>query len=91
MTQKDLVKNIVKKTGLSNKEAKMALESVVETIKESLLKKEPVKIHNFGVFKIVKRKARKSKLHNKIYDIPARYAPEVSFSSHLKNKIHKLS
>jgi len=90
MTQKELVKNIVEKTKVPAREVKEVLEAFTDVITESLMNKEPVKIHKFGVFKVTKRKARKSKLHGKTYEIPSRYSPEFNFSGNIKEAIHKL-
>ena len=60
MKKGDLVKEVAKVTG-TKKEAAMAVEVVLGTIRQTLKKKERVFLSGFGTFKAVKRKARKGR------------------------------
>jgi integration host factor subunit beta len=62
MTKSDLVEKIAKQaTNLTKKQTEMVLETVFETIKESLGEGEKVEIRGFGNFRIRQRNARKAR------------------------------
>ncbi len=48
----------VAKTTCTKKEAQMAVETILEAIRNSLKKKEPVTISGFGTFRVKETKAR---------------------------------
>jgi DNA-binding protein HU-beta len=60
MNKADLV-NEVAKVVSTKKEAQAAVDSVLNTIKQSLKKKDTVTLIGFGTFKVDKRKARKGR------------------------------
>jgi nucleoid DNA-binding protein len=60
MNKTDLVKEVAKVVN-SRKEALAAVDSVIETIKKTLKKKESVTLVGFGTFKVDKRNARKGR------------------------------
>ncbi|MCD6583799.1 MAG: HU family DNA-binding protein [Candidatus Omnitrophica bacterium] len=57
MNKAQLIEAVAKKTN-TKKEAQMAVEALLEAIKNSLKKKESVTIAGFGTFKVKERKAR---------------------------------
>ena len=59
MTKADIVTEIAKNTGLDKVEVSKIVESIMETIKESLSKNENVYLRGFGSF-IVKERAEKT-------------------------------
>ena len=56
MNKAQLIEAVAKKSGLSKKDAKGAVETTIEVIKKNI--KKGVTLVGFGSFKIVKRKAR---------------------------------
>ena len=58
LTQKEWLDILIAKTGCSKKEAKTVLSCSFEYIKELLNEDNPIRIQNFGVFKIKKVAAR---------------------------------
>ena len=58
MTKGNLVSAIADKSGLTKKAAADALEAVLATVTEELVKGEQVTITGFGTFKVSHRKAR---------------------------------
>ncbi len=56
MTKKDIVAEVVNRTGLSETEAEVAVETVVETMKRSMERGERIEVRGFGVFDIRPRK-----------------------------------
>jgi nucleoid DNA-binding protein len=60
MKKRDVINEVAKVTA-TRKEAAMAVEIVLSTIKHSLKTREDVFLSGFGTFKAVKRKARKGR------------------------------
>jgi DNA-binding protein HU-beta len=60
MKKKDLVSELAKVTD-SKKQAIMAVEILINTIKKTLKKRDKVFISDFGTFSVLKRKARKGR------------------------------
>jgi DNA-binding protein HU-beta len=60
MKKTDLVNEVAKAT-LTKKEAAMAIEIFLGTIKKTLKKRDKIYLSGFGTFSIVKRKARKGR------------------------------
>jgi len=60
MKKKELVSEVAKVTA-TKKEAELAVQIVLNTIKNTLKKRETVYLSGFGTFKAAKRKARKGR------------------------------
>jgi len=58
LTKADMVKSIHDQLGLPKNKSKDLFESVLEIIRQSLVKGEEVKISGFGKFYIIDKKAR---------------------------------
>jgi len=61
MTKADLVEIIFEKVGLSKKEAQDIVEIIFDTIKQSFVDGESVKIPSFGTFNVRKKAARRGR------------------------------
>lgn len=61
MTKADIVERIHEDIGLSKKDASIIVETVFETIKETLEKGEKVKISGFGNFVVRDKKERRGR------------------------------
>ena len=61
MNKADLVASIAAKAGLTKKDAEAALNAVVASIEEALVKGDKVALVGFGTFETKKRAARKGK------------------------------
>jgi integration host factor subunit alpha len=61
MTKADLVEIVFEKVGLSKKEAQDIIEIVFDTIKESFVAGEAVKIPGFGTFTVREKAARRGR------------------------------
>lgn len=59
MTKTEIVNQIAEKTGLSKKEVSVVVESFMETVKDSLLRREHISLRGFGNF-IIKHRAKKT-------------------------------
>ncbi len=58
MTKADIVNDIAKKTGVEKVVVQQIVESFMESVKGSLVKKQPVYLRGFGSF-IIKKRAKK--------------------------------
>jgi len=61
MHKTDLIKEIAKQTGLSQKDSAAALEAFLKATTKSLKKGQSVTLIGFGTFKVVKTAARKGR------------------------------
>ena len=59
MTKADIVNDIAKKTGAEKAVVLPIVEAFMESVKESLVKEEPVYLRGFGSF-IIKKRAEKT-------------------------------
>lgn len=57
MNKQDIIDAIASEVGLSKKDAKAALDVVLDSIAKGV-KKDPVQLVGFGTFKVAKRAAR---------------------------------
>jgi DNA-binding protein HU-beta len=61
MNKKELIKAVVEATGLSKKDATVAVDTVFDKIAEALVNGDKVKLHGFGNFEVRERAARKGR------------------------------
>ena len=61
MTKADLVDIIFGKVGLSKIESQNIIEMIFETIKQTLVEGESVKVSGFGTFNVKKKNARRGR------------------------------
>ncbi len=89
MNREELVKEIATNVGVTQTKAAEALESLVNSIKESLNRGEDVKLSGFGTFKVTQRAARKGRnpKTGAEIQIPAKSVAKFKFSSSLKKTL----
>jgi len=89
MTKTDLVDKIAEKTGLTKKDTGNVVNTLFETIQETLADHEKVQIIGFGTFEARKRKARKGRnpQTGETIDIPARMTPAFKAGKNLKEAV----
>jgi integration host factor subunit alpha len=61
MTKADLVEKIFEKIGLSKKEAQEIIEILFDTMKQTFIEGESVKISGFGTFNIRQKMSRRGR------------------------------
>lgn len=91
MTKADLVDLIFGKVGLSKIESQNLIEMIFDTVKQTLVEGESVKISGFGTFNVKKKNARKGrnpKTGDELQITPRRV---ITFraSNHFKELIEK--
>lgn len=77
MTKKDLIEVVAKKSNLTNKAARDAVQTTLNTIRDSLKRGEKVVLTGFGTFSVrsrAQRVGRNPKTGERI-TLPARKAP----------------
>jgi len=61
MTKADLVEEIFERIGLSKKEAQEIIEILFDTMKQTFVEGESVKLSGFGTFNVRQKKARRGR------------------------------
>jgi len=89
MTKDAIVKKVAENAGITQKVAKLALDSIFEAISEALSKNEKVTLTGFGTFCVIRKKARKGKNPQtmEVIDIPEKNAPVFRAGKSLKDSI----
>jgi len=93
MTKADLVSEVAGKTGVDKASVQVVVESFMNTVKNSLLRKENVYLRGFGSF-IIKERAKKTGRNISkgttivipAHKVPA-FKPAKSFSTVVKTKL----
>ena len=80
MHKTDLIKEIAKETGLSQKDAGNALDATLTTITKALKQKDSVTLIGFGTFKTVKTAARKGRNPQTGKELQIKASTRVKFS-----------
>ena len=89
MTKTDLIAKVAEQTGLTKKDAEMAVTSVLGTITNELANGEKVSLTGFGTFEQRQRNARTGvdpRTGNSI-EIPASKVPAFKAGAALKNAV----
>jgi DNA-binding protein HU-beta len=89
MQKTDLIQAIVKKIGLSKRQAEEILSAILEEIEKALSKGDELVLTGFGKFYVAKRKAREGvnpKTGEKI-KIPAAKVPKFKAGKSLKDSV----
>ena len=89
MTKAELVAKIAEKTGLSKKDAELALNAFMDSVKEALAAGEKVSLVGFGTFEVVERAERKGRnpQTGEEITIPASKAPKFRPGKGLKDAV----
>jgi DNA-binding protein HU-beta len=91
MNKADLVKAIATKSSLNQATAQKALESMLETFKDTLKKGDKIQLIGFGSFEVAKRAARKgvNPQTKKTISIPAKKVVKFKAGKELKDMVAK--
>ena len=92
MNKAELVSKMAEKSELTKKEAEMALNALMESIKEALVSWEKFQLVGFGTFETRERAARKGRNPRnpeQVIDIPASKAPVFKAGKSLKEAINQ--
>lgn len=90
ITKKDLVEKISERTGLTQVDTKIVIETFLEAVSRALRNGKNIEIRGFGRFKIKKKKARMARnpRTNVHIQVPAGYKLVFEASKELKKRIN---
>ena len=91
MNKEELVKEIAKKTKVSQKESAEVLTALIDTITKTVSKGKKVTLVGFGTFESRKRAARtgRNPQTGKALQIPAKTVPAFSAGKKFKETVNK--
>ncbi len=90
-SKSDLIKAVAKKADLTHKDAGLAIDAVLDTIRETLADDKKVQLIGFGTFEVRQRAARKGRnpQTGKTIKIPATKVPAFKPGKVLKMTVKK--
>lgn len=90
MNKTELIDAMATKTGLTKKNAEVALNAFIETVSEELVKGEKVSLVGFGTFEVSERAAREGRnpQTGETMTIAASKAPKFKAGKALKDQIN---
>ena len=91
MNKNEFIDAISTKTGLTKKDTKAAVDAILETITETLAKKDSVSFIGFGTFSTSARAAREARVPgtDKTVDVPATTVAKFKVGKALKDAVAK--
>lgn len=89
MTKAEIVNRINQRTGIEKVAVSVAVESLMETIKENMAKGENIYLRGFGTFEIIERKEKigRNISKNTSVVVPAHKIPRFKPSKEFKGMI----
>jgi len=93
ITKKDLVERIADRTGLTQVDTKIVVESFLDSVAQALQEGKNIEIRGFGRFKIKQKKARTARnpRTNQYIEVEAGFKPIFEASKELRKGINDSS
>jgi DNA-binding protein HU-beta/integration host factor subunit beta len=90
VTKKDLVERIADKTGLTQVDTKIVIESFLDSLSQALQKGTNIEIRGFGRFKIKRKRARNARnpRTNEYIRVEAGFKPIFEASRKLRKRVN---
>jgi DNA-binding protein HU-beta len=90
MNKSEFVEAIAKESGLTNADARKAVEAVISTVEKTLKKGDEIALTGFGKFSVTKRAARmgRNPQTGETVKIKASKAPKFSAGAGLKTAVN---
>ncbi len=90
ITKKDLVEKISEKTGLTQVDTKIVIESFLDSVSKAMQDGTNIEIRGFGRFKIKRKRARTARnpRTNEHIQVEAGFKPVFEASKELRNRIN---
>ncbi len=91
ITKKNLVEDVSEKTGLTQVDTKIVIESFLDYISQALMDKKNIEIRGFGRFKIREKKgrtARNPRTNEKI-EVKPGHKPVFEASKNLRDQVNE--
>ncbi|HHX13778.1 MAG TPA: HU family DNA-binding protein [Clostridiales bacterium] len=92
MNKAELVARVADKTGFTKKDAELAVNALIASVEEALVKGDKVQLIGFGTFETRQRKARQGRNPRKpdeVIKIAASKAPVFKAGKALKDAVNK--
>jgi len=91
MNKSDLVENVSQALTMPYTTALKVVDRFLYEINHALIDHKDIIIHNFGVFKVVKAKARMARnpRENKTIQVPAKFRVRFSISKNVLERVRK--
>ena len=92
MNKGELVAAVAEKAGLTKKNAELAVNALLETVEETLVKGEKIQLIGFGNFEVKERAAREGRNPRnpeEVVKIAASKAPVFKAGKSLKDAVNK--
>lgn len=91
MNKTQLVAELAKKMDISQREAKVIVDTVFEGLEEALIKGEKVELRDFGIFFVKEHKgfSRKNPRTGETIEVPRRKSPRFKEAKALREFINK--
>ena len=91
MNKNDLITAVAQRSGMTKKDAELAVSTTLELISNTLISGEKVQLAGFGSFEVKIREARvgRNPRTNEAMEIPASKAPVFKPSKTLKDAVGK--
>ena len=91
ITKKDLVEKISNRTGLTQVDTKIVVESFLESVAKALQDGNNIEIRGFGRFKVKQKRARTARnpRTNEFIEIEAGFKPVFEASKELRKRINE--
>lgn len=89
MNKAEFIDAVAEKSGLSKKDSKLAVDAILDTLTETLSKKESVAFLGFGTFSTASRDARVSRVPgtDKTVNVPATTVAKFKVGKALKDAV----
>lgn len=90
VTKKDLVEKISDRTGLTQVDTKIVVESLLDAVSKALQQGKNIEIRGFGRFKIKERRARSARnpRTNEHIQVQAGFKPVFEASKELRKRVN---
>ena len=91
ITKKDLVEKISDRTGLTQVDTKIVVDSFLDSVAKALQSGSNIEIRGFGRFKVKKKRARTARnpRTNQYIQVEAGYKPVFEASKELRNRVNE--
>ena len=91
ITKKDLVEKISDRTGLTQVDTKIVVESFLDSVAKALQSGSNIEIRGFGRFKVKKKRARTARnpRTNQYIQVEAGFKPVFEASKELRNRVNE--
>jgi nucleoid DNA-binding protein len=90
VTKKDLVEKISERTGLTQVDTKIVVESFLESVAKALQDGQNIEIRGFGRFKVKQKRARTARnpRTNEFVEVEAGFKPVFEASRELRKRVN---